>query len=450
MKWLGTIGNVISNVGVLDSAGRVQVISKDKIRLGYRSSNLGGYWIISALFDAEDGTVFGPFIHEGKYRVLKRIEGKKLPDSVLSRHILIRADNPEDGQKARLLLDSLKKVLETDPTASFDSLALQYSQDGSRDKGGDLGWKAKDGSFVPQFEEYMFYTGEKDSLRLLYTQFGVHLMQITGYKFENDKQGVRIATVSRDIIPTPTTTENKQREVIEFITNSRKAEEMKTAARELGLVVSPASGLEEGEYEILGIGKNSTSADIIRWAHDPETEVGSVTNRPYAVENEELNCTEKFVVTALVGRTPKGTATIDDPTVKADVDRILRNEKKTEAVKAKLAKLTSLDAIAGEYGLIKETATNVQYGTANLGVIGTEPKVVALAAATEIGQMSGAVGGKEGIYVLQMTSKTDAPPITDVKTAREKISRRVSQVVSAGVYEAMKENSDIEDNRSRY
>ena len=408
--------------------------------------------IIDSIFDAEEGTVFGPYIHNNKYRILKKIEQKELPDSVRTRHILIGAQDPQAGQRAKTLLDSIKNVLETDPNASFDSLAMKYSEDpGSKIKGGDLGWKAKDGSFVPQFEDYMFYIGEKDSLGFVYTKYGVHLIQITDYKYETDKEGVRIATVDMDIIPSSGTTEKKQREVIDFITNNRKVEDMKAAAKELGLTVNTAAGLEEGGYNITGIGKNSTSADIVRWAHNPETTVGEVTNRPYSIENEELNCTDKFVVTALVSKAPKGLATIDDPKVKADVDRIIRNEKKTEAVKAKLASLTSLDAIAGEYSLIKESATNVQYGSANMGgTIGVEPKVAALAAATPAGEMSGAIGGKEGVYVLQMTSVTEAPAITNVASSRTRINSRISQMVSRNIFENMKENSTIEDNRSKY
>ncbi|MDC0230485.1 peptidylprolyl isomerase [Aureispira] len=407
--------------------------------------------IIDSVFALEDGTVLGPFIHNRKYRVLKKIEQKKLPDSVKTRHILIRAENPQDGQKARLLLDSLKNVLATDSKASFDSLALKYSEDGSKTKGGDLGWKAKDGSFVPQFEEYMFYTGEKDSLRLIYTQFGVHLIQITDYKYETDKQGVRIAFIDQDIIPSPVTTENKQREAIEFITNNRNDKDMRAAAKESGFSVITASALEEGGFKIDGIGENSTSADIIRWAHDPETEIGEVTNRPYSVENEDLNCTEKFVITSLVSRNEKGLASLDDPQVKGDVDRIIRNQKKTDLVKAKLSSLTSLDAIAGEYGLIKETATNVAYESAYLGTIGSEPKVVALAAVTEVGQMSAAIGGKEGVYVLELTSIAEAPKLPRTAGPRNNISRRIDQIVSAEtIYNNIKENAEIEDNRSSY
>lgn len=406
--------------------------------------------IVDSIFASAEGTVFGPYISNKKYKVLKKIEEKVLPDSVKARHILIRAETQEAGQKAKVLLDSLKNVLDTDPEASFDSLAFEFSQDGSRTQGGDLGWKAKDGSFVPQFEEYMFYTGKKDSLKIIYTQFGLHLIQVTDYKYETDKKGVRIAVIEKDIIPTGKTTEKKQREVMELIANNRTLDALRKAAKDKGLTMAPANGLEEGAFNIVGLGKNSASADIIRWAHNPETEVGEVTNRPYTIDNDDLNYTEKFVVTALISKDPKGLASINDPQIKGDVGKILRNEKKTAMVKKELTSLTSLDAIAGKYNTIKESATGIQYGNANLGTVGIEPKVAGIAAATEPGQMSGAVGGKEGVYVIQMTSKNEAPPVVDLKSSRDKISRRIVQVVSSNIYESMKDAADIVDDRNNY
>lgn len=404
--------------------------------------------IIDSLFKANEGTVFGPYLNDGKYIVLKKVEEKKLPDSVRARHILIRADNPQDGQQARLLLDSLKLVLETDKTASFDTLAANFSQDGSRDVGGDLGWKAKDGSFVPQFEEHMFYTGEKDSLKLLYTQFGVHLIQITGYQYKTNNVGIRIAKVERDIIPSTATTENKENEVIDFITNNRTTSEMRDAAKKMGLTINPVSSLEKGGYNIIGIGTNSTAAEIISWAHNPETQVNNVTVRPFLIENEELNYTDRFVVTALTSKTPKGLATFEDSKVKGDVDRILRNQKKVELIKGKTKAGTSLDAIAGEYSIIKETATNVSYASANIGTVGVEPKVVATAAKTEVGKISEVIGGKEGVYFIQVTSVVEAPAIANVKASRDQISNRIAQQLSLPtVFMHMKELSTIIDNR---
>jgi peptidyl-prolyl cis-trans isomerase D len=403
--------------------------------------------MVDSIFSAEEGTVFGPYVQGQKYKVLKKIGEKSLPDSVKARHILIRAEDPTAGQNARILLDSIKNVLETDPNASFDSLALAFSQDGSSTTGGDLGWQGKDVSFVPQFKEYMFYTGKVDKYELLYTQFGVHLIQITDTKFETGRVGVRIAVLEEAIIPTSKTTDAKKREAIEFISTNRTLAEMQKAAKEKNLTVSPVSGLEKDAFEISGLGKNSTAASIINWAHLPETTAGKVTENTYPVDNDELGYTERFVVMALASKVEKGLATISDPLVRGDVETILRNEKKTAIVKADLGSLTSLDAIAGKYGVIKQSATNVNYGTATVGSDGTEPKVAALASSTAVGQMSGAVGGKTGVYIINVTSKNDAPAIADLKTARTKVTRRVSQAVSSGVYENMKESSEIVDER---
>lgn len=400
-----------------------------------------------SLFNAPDGTVFGPYVEQQQFKILKKVESKKLPDSVKARHILIRANDPTAAQAAQKTLDSLKNLLEEDPTVVFDSLALQFSQDGSRMNGGDLGWKAKDGSFVPQFEEYMFYTGKKEAYEIIYTQFGLHLIQITGYKFETDKKGIRIATISKDIIPSAKTTSDVKRKALEFISNNRTLSEMKTAAREKGLNTVPAVGLEKGAFTITGLGKSSTAAEIIRWAHEKTTEIDEVTNQAYVVEDEALNYTKQFVAAALTARTKAGLASIKDPQVRGDVDRIIRNEKKVALVQEKAKTASSLDALAGQYGVVKESAIATKYGSANVGAVGAEPKVVARAASTALGTISSAVGGREGVYVLEVLSKNEAPAITDVKTAREKTSQRLARVISSGVYRNMKDNADIIDDR---
>ncbi len=400
-----------------------------------------------SLLNAPDGTVFGPYVEQQQMKIMKKVASKTLPDSVKSRHILIAAKTQEEARTAQKTLDSLKTLLEEDPTASFDSLAAQFSTDGSRNQGGDLGWKAKDGSFVPQFEEYMFYTGEKDAYEIIYTQFGLHLIQITDYKFENNKEGVRIATISRDIIPSSETTNKVKGIALEFISNNRTVEEMKKAAREKGLNAVPATSLEEGSFTINGLGKNSTSAEIIRWAHESTTEKGEVTNSVYTIEDEVLNYTKQFVVAGLTARTPAGLASIEDPQVKGDVDRILRNKKKVALVQAKAKTAGSLDALAGQYNVIKESAIGVKYGSANIGMVGTEPKVAAMAASTDVGAVSEAVGGKEGVYVVEVLSVNEAPAISNPKVASGKTSARVARVVSSGVYQYMKDNADIVDDR---
>lgn len=403
--------------------------------------------MIDSIFGADEGTVFGPYVQGQKYKVLKKVAEKSIPDSVKMRQIVIRPTTQEAGQAARILLDSIKDVLDTDPTASFDSLALRYSDDiGSKANGGDLGWKGKEGAVAP-FKEYMFYSGKKGAYELLYTQEGIYLVQITDTKYESDIVGVRIAVLEEAIIPTAKTTDAKKREAVEFISMNRTLEEMKKAAKDQKLRISSAAGLKKGAFEISGLGKHSTAASIISWAHLAETKAGEVTGSAYAIDNDDLGYTQKFVVMGLSSKREKGLASASNPIVRAEIETILRNKKKTAIVQAALASPTSLDAIAGKYGVNKQSATNVNYGSATVGTDGTEPKVAALAASTAVGQMSDAVGGKSGVYIVNVISVNEAPAITSLKVAREKATRRISDAVTSGIYPNLKENSEIVDER---
>lgn len=96
------------------------------------------------------------------------------------RHILIRVESDADEQavqeaeeKARDLVEQLRNG------ADFAELAAQVSEDpGSKDQGGDVGWVARDGGMVAEFEEAAFTlpVGEiSDPVRSVY---GFHIMQV--------------------------------------------------------------------------------------------------------------------------------------------------------------------------------------------------------------------------------------------------------------------------------
>jgi peptidyl-prolyl cis-trans isomerase SurA len=92
------------------------------------------------------------------------------------RHIVLRPSQALSIDAAeRRLFDFRQQIASGAKT--FEELARQYSEDGSAQAGGDLGW-ASPGSFVPEFEEAM------DKLPLaglsgpVRSRFGVHLIQV--------------------------------------------------------------------------------------------------------------------------------------------------------------------------------------------------------------------------------------------------------------------------------
>jgi peptidyl-prolyl cis-trans isomerase SurA len=94
-----------------------------------------------------------------------------------AKHILLRptATLPEAAALARLA--DFKKRIQSG-SATFASVAREYSQDGSAAQGGDLGW-ANPGMFVPEFEEVMNRLAEGEISNPMVSRFGVHLIQLT-------------------------------------------------------------------------------------------------------------------------------------------------------------------------------------------------------------------------------------------------------------------------------
>jgi peptidyl-prolyl cis-trans isomerase SurA len=92
------------------------------------------------------------------------------------RHIVLRPS-------AQLSIDAVERRIAdfrqqiASGAKTFEELARQYSEDGSAQAGGDLGW-ASPGSFVPEFEEAMDKLPISGLSGPVRTRFGVHLIQV--------------------------------------------------------------------------------------------------------------------------------------------------------------------------------------------------------------------------------------------------------------------------------
>jgi len=89
---------------------------------------------------------------------------------VRASHILV-----DDESMAK----DLKKQIEGG--ASFEAVAKEHSSCPSSAKGGDLGWFGK-GQMVKPFEDAAFSTPEGQLSNPVKTQFGYHLIKVTGQK----------------------------------------------------------------------------------------------------------------------------------------------------------------------------------------------------------------------------------------------------------------------------
>jgi peptidyl-prolyl cis-trans isomerase C len=81
--------------------------------------------------------------------------------------------------KDKRLGDELLKKIKLG--ASFEKIAGEYSTDSTKSRGGDLGWFGP-GKMVPAFEEACKRLSNGSVSDLVSTQFGFHIIKLTGKK----------------------------------------------------------------------------------------------------------------------------------------------------------------------------------------------------------------------------------------------------------------------------
>lgn len=124
--------------------------------------------------------------------VEERYEG--IVPKIRASHILITPEgsSEEEIEAAKALAEDI--INQLDEGADFAELAEEYSADGSSQNGGDLGFFAKDGTMVPEFEEAAFELENINDYSKVpvETQYGFHIILKTDEKekapFEDMKE----------------------------------------------------------------------------------------------------------------------------------------------------------------------------------------------------------------------------------------------------------------------
>ena len=150
--------------------------------LGLRPSDRYPEIFANAVSQIKLGEVVGPLRSGAGWHILKLIDRQsgndqdKLTTQTRARHILLKIKSNTNANTFRAQLSQIKQQIDRG-AENFADMAKKYSEDGSADKGGDLGW-ATPGMFVPEFEEVMNRLAPGQISEPLTSRFGVHLIQV--------------------------------------------------------------------------------------------------------------------------------------------------------------------------------------------------------------------------------------------------------------------------------
>jgi peptidyl-prolyl cis-trans isomerase SurA len=148
--------------------------------LGWKNGSQMPSLFLDALKKLQVGEVSSPIRSPNGFHILKLTNRRGGTSSMVigqthARHILIKLSEVVSEKDAKRKIDGIKERI--DNGTKFEEMARQYSEDGSANNGGDLGW-VNPGDTVAPFEKEMNALGVGEISDPVLSPFGWHIIQV--------------------------------------------------------------------------------------------------------------------------------------------------------------------------------------------------------------------------------------------------------------------------------
>lgn len=389
------------------------------------------------------GSVIGPIFDDGEYRILKVIDRKALPDSVKARHILLRDATPENSARADSLIALIKSGKQR-----FDSLAIRVSQDPASGKdGGDLGWFGN-GNMVKEFNDLCFITGDQGKIYKISTQFGWHIVEITGKKFESGEMSAKVAVLGRRIEPSKTTQQSVKDKAVAVIQQAKSLADLENLANQNRAQFQALQSLKQNDFNIGSMGMGEDVRDVVRWAFEESSKAGSISKEVFAFGDPNGGYFDsKYLVVGLKSIIPKGKPTVASLKATQEADVRIKNLKKGALIISKTQNPNDLSAVAAQWNNGKvDTLKAVNFLSTN-----NEPRVAGTVFALETGKLSPPIIGNIGVvYLIPTTDILEQPLPADMTLFRRQMSSQAITGMKTSLMKSLQRGYEVQDNRYRF
>ena len=175
---------------------------------------------------------------------------------------------------------------------------------------------------------------------------------------------------------------------------------------------------------------------MYKWAFKDDTEVGDI--KRFTVSNG-------YAIVQLTASYDNGLKTPEEAST--TVLPILRKERKAaQLISANKGK--SMEELAKDNGVSISSASALTVKSPTIPGAGREPAVVGTAFAMDEGGTSDLIEGESGVFMITVTKKEQAPKLDNYSTFANTLKTSNTTKVNTAVYNALKEASEIEDNRA--
>lgn len=385
----------------------------------------------SLITHADTGAVVGPFKDGDFWKLVKVKQLAEVPEARV-RHILFSTSgkDPETEKKIKSRADSVLAVVKRDKS-KFEAMVEKFTEDpGSKSTGGVYEWFDKT-RMVPEFTKASF--DEKvGATTICKTSYGYHIVEVLGQRTRQER---RVLTVDRKVRPDRAMKE-AWKTASAFALNNPDTASFRKSATEANLAYTPVEEFRADQRYISGL---QDAASVISYVN--RSKIGDKPSEP-------LMSDESYVVALLTGIREEGDPRFDD--VKEAMTIEVRKEKKAEALLAKMAGKTDLNALATELGISVQSASDMALSSMSIPGGFSDAGVIGRIFSIPTGQMGAPMKGDMAVYVANMTNLVAAGEMPENPEAAKPLTEKVRGRAEYQAFNAMKEAANIKDDRSKF
>ena len=376
--------------------------------------------------------IAGPKREDDAYQIIKLIDKTVAPDSVRLRIMAIpNASTVGQDSIVTHFTDSIYGLLQGG--SSFAEVANSLNPNSN---GGEVGW-AREIDLIQMgsgLVQAAFNTPVGQPVKLsvpgqqLILQVEERTSPINKYK---------VAIINMPVVASEKTSNNIDNELNQFVSAPDVKTKFNELASEKGFMVIPNITVSANDFSLAQI---PGSRQIITWAAN-EKERGSV---------KKFDLTNMRVIARMEQVIPAGTTPLSE--VSSGIRMQLVNEKKAGKIITDLQaqNLTSLDAYAAAMNSATDTVRFVNFNTRNITGLGVEPALNAVSAFAPINKVVGPMKGNMGVYVTQVSNRTQGTEIYDAETQKTSMLNNNAYRMQMQSVEILKNKLGVEDNRFKF
>ncbi|MFK7813209.1 MAG: peptidylprolyl isomerase [Maribacter sp.] len=391
--------------------------------------------VADTLMTLKVGETYGPY-RDGDFFKISKMVDRKTNGSVKSSHILIAykgatragADVTRTKEEAETKAKDLFRQVKNN-RSEFTTYARDNSDGGSAPQGGDLGYFER-GPLAKAFEDFIF-DNRVGAIDLVETDFGFHIIRV------DDKQDiVQIGHLAREIVASEETINNLFTDATKFEMATTSGDKVFTdLAKESEYLVRPVNKIKALDENLPGLTNQRT---IVQWAFNEDTKIGDI---------KRFNVNNGYAIVQLTASYKEGVMAVEDAS--ATILPKIRKERKAAQIIGQYQG-KSIQDFAKDADVSLSNASALTVKTPTIPGAGSEPAIVGAAFAMNEGETSSLIEGETGVFMFSVTKKSEAASLDNYSTYANTLKSTSANRVNTAVFDALKEASEIEDNRASF